>query len=300
MKKGWLVNDTLTCIPGTKTFWHDLLETIPNLDDKTFGYTPYSVLADKVKFEASLYGAPDYIIRNATYFPQIQVPTKTISLLQDITNDPMQIHVCNNSYYTVFNSPYTASLYKNLIFTQTITIPLGIDFKFFKPMPDSSEEHDILPNSILFVGANNSHPKGFDKILDLIENTSHNFCLVMKDDFRIDHPRVKVFNRVDQNTILKIYNSCKMLICTSTVETQHLSGLEAAACNLPILATNVGIYYGLKNGSWGRKIDNNNINLEIDYILSNYHEFSPRDFFLNLGYDKKNCMNKWKELIESL
>ena len=28
MKTGWLVNDTLTCIPGTKTIWHDLLENI--------------------------------------------------------------------------------------------------------------------------------------------------------------------------------------------------------------------------------------------------------------------------------
>ena len=37
--KGWLVNDCLTCIPGTKTFWHDLLEWIPTLEDKTDFHT---------------------------------------------------------------------------------------------------------------------------------------------------------------------------------------------------------------------------------------------------------------------
>ena len=30
----------------------------------------------------------------------------------------------------------------------------------------------LAPDSILFVGANNVHPKGFDRVLDLIENDS--------------------------------------------------------------------------------------------------------------------------------
>lgn len=300
MKTGWLVNDTLTCIPGTKTFWHDLLETITGLEDKTFGYTPYPLLADKIKLEATLKGIPDYIIRNATYFGPISVPVKTISLLQDATGDPMQLHVCNSSTITVFNSPYTASLYKYKIFTPTITIPLGVDFDYFKPSENFSQQMGILPDSILFVGANNNHPKGFDKVLELIENTNYNFCLVMKDDFKIDHPRVKVFNRVDQETIIKIYNSCKLLICTSTIETQHLSGIEAAACNLPLVATNVGVYYGLSDGEWGRKVLNDDFISNIKYVFENYDKFQPRKFFLEKGYDKKSCMNKWKELVETI
>jgi glycosyltransferase involved in cell wall biosynthesis len=300
MKTGWLVNDTLTCIPGTKTFWHDLLENIPGLEDKTFGYTPYPLLADKIKLEATMKGIPDYIIRNATYFGPISIPTKTISLVQDATEDLMQIHVCNSSTLTVFNSPYTASLYKYKIFNPTVIIPLGVDFDYFKPHKSFSQELGILPHSILFVGANNNHPKGFDKVLDLIENTEYNFCLVMKDDFTIEHPRVKVFNRVDQETMVKIYNSCKLLICTSTVETQHLSGIEAAACNLPIVATNVGVYFDKKNDKWGRKVIDGDFISNIKFIFENYNDFEPREFFLENGYDKKSCMDKWKDLVNKL
>ena len=46
MNSGWLVNDTLTCIPGTITFWHNLLEWFPELLDKTNGYTNYINLAN--------------------------------------------------------------------------------------------------------------------------------------------------------------------------------------------------------------------------------------------------------------
>ena len=300
MKTGWLVNDTLTCIPGTKTIWHDLLENVDGLEDKTFGHTDFYLLADKIKLEATLKGKPDYIIRNATYFGPIQIPVKTISLLQDVKEDPAQLYVCNNSYLTVFNTPYTAALYKNKIFTPSVVIPLGIDFDYFKPTQSYADELGILPESILFVGANNVHPKGFDKILDLIEKTNYNFCLVMKDNFTIDHPRVKVFNRVDQQTIVKIYNSCKLLVCASTIETQHLSGIEAAACNLPLVTTNVGVYYDLTNGKWGRKVLDGDFVSSIDYVFENYEGFEPRKFFLEKGYDKQSCINKWKALVDSL
>jgi len=48
-KIGWLVNDQLTAIANTRTFWHDLLDWFPNLQDKCNGYTNYSVLADNIE-----------------------------------------------------------------------------------------------------------------------------------------------------------------------------------------------------------------------------------------------------------
>ena len=159
MKKGWLVNDCLTCIPGTRTFWHDLLEWIPGLVDKTGGYTDYKNLANKIEKDATI-ALPDYIIRNATFFRQINLPCKQSSLLQDYCVDnTQQIEVCNNSTITVFNSNYTYNKYKHLITgCRTEIIPLGVDFDFFRP---TEEKHlEVLPNSILFVGAANDYPKG--------------------------------------------------------------------------------------------------------------------------------------------
>ena len=296
---GWLVNDTLTCIPGTKTIWHDLLENLP-LEDKTFGYTSFGVLADKIKKESEVNGVPDFVIRNATYFGPLNLKCKTISLLQDATMDPTQLYVCKLSDIVVFNSPFTKSLYKNKFYTPCRVIPLGIDFDFFKPDASYEKELGILENSILFVGANNNYPKGFDNILNLIENTNYNFCLVMKDNFTMDHPRVKVFNRVDQETMQKIYNSCKLLVCSSVMETQHLAGIEAAACDLPVVATNVGVYYDLNNGDWGRTVLDGDFLSNINYVFENYQDFSPRKFFLEKGYDKQSCINKWKDLVNSL
>lgn len=305
MNKGWLVNDTLTCIPGTKTFWHDLLDWIPNLEDKCNGHTPFHTLPFNIENEAKITGYPDYIIRNATYFRKINLPVKTISLLQDLSpNNNEQINVCNNSDVVVFNSPYTQSHYNGIITAKSVMIPLGVDFVKFNNLNRTfSEELGILPNSILFIGANNHTPKGFDIMLNIINNTNYNFCLVMKDGFTIDNPRVKVFNRIDHDLLVKVMNSCELLVCTSRVETLHLSGVEAAACGLPLVTSNVGIYYNKPNGKWGRNtnsFDYKDFIREIEYVKNNKTEFDPREDFLQMGLSTESCKKKWLELINSL
>jgi glycosyltransferase involved in cell wall biosynthesis len=142
-----------------------------------------------------------------------------------------------------------------------------------------------------------------DQMLKIIEETDYNFCLVMKDDFKMDNHRVKVFNKIDHDTLVKVINSCQMLVCTSRTETLHLAGVEAAACNLPLVTSNVGIYFNLPNGEWGRNTNSLNADdfiREINYIKKNLNTFSPRQFFLNLGLDTETCKNRWINLVESL
>jgi glycosyltransferase involved in cell wall biosynthesis len=303
MSKGWLVNDTLTCIPGTKTLWHDLLEGIEGLEDKTFGHTSFSMLADKIENEAKKNGKPDYIIRNATFFRKLMLGCRTISLLQDVyqgSRRAEQISVCNNSSVVVFNSPFIASKYNKEIVSQKIIIPIGIDFELFKPIPDKEnirEELGILKNSVLFVGDSTVTPKGFDLMTDIIRNSSANFCLVMKDDYRISHPRIRVFNKVSHDKLVKIYNSCSMLVCTSRVETLHLAGIEAAACGLPILTTNVGIYFNRIPGKWGMVSNPSRMVGNMHNMLSNLHNYDARAYFLNEGLDKKETIKKWSNLV---
>lgn len=304
IKNGWLVNDTLTCIPGTKTFWHDLLDWIPNLEDKCNGHTSFPILANVIEEQAKT-NMPDYIIRNATYFRRVNLPVKTISLLQDLSPDnPMQIDVCNNSDVVVYNSPYTQAHYTGKITAKSVMIPLGVDFNKFTPHNKSyAEEFGIRPNSILFIGAANNHPKGFDIMLDIINNTDYNFCLVMKDDYKTDNPRVKVFNRINHDLLVKVINSCELLVCTSRVETLHLAGVEAAACNLPLVTSNVGIYYGSDSGIWGRNVRTFNpqdfIN-EIKFVKENLTTFTPRQYFLDLGLDLESCKKNWVNLVNTL
>jgi glycosyltransferase involved in cell wall biosynthesis len=183
-------------------------------------------------------------------------------------------------------------------------IPLGIDFNKFKPLDtDYSQELGILPNSILFIGAATNTPKGFDIMMDIINNTNYNFCLVMKDSFQINNHRVKVFNRIDHDLLVKVMNSCELLVCTSRVETLHLAGVEAAATGLPLVTSNVGIYYNLDNGTWGRNTKSfhyQDFIREIEYVKNNLKTFTPREKFLELGLDTETCKNKWIELIDSI
>jgi len=300
--KGWLVNNCLTCIPGVETFWHDLLEWFPNLEAKTIGKTnTFAGLAEFVENEAKIKGIPDYIIRNATFFRPLNLKTKTICYLQDCYTGAKyeeQLKVCNTSDLVVCNSPYIHSKYVNEIDVKTEVIPIGTDFDFFMPFPDKQmlrSKLSILEDSILFIGSTNK-VKGFDKILKLINETDYNFCLVMKDNFTINHPRVKVFNKVNHSKLLEIINSCKMLVCSSNTETLHLAGVEAAACGLPIVATNVGIYYDWKDGPWGRKVVNNFIE-KIKEVFVNYDSFNSRNYFLERGLDKTTCKERWLKLI---
>lgn len=296
---GWLINDCLTTIQGTKTFWHDLLEWIPDLEDKTGGHTVYSSLAASIESMARAEGSPDYIIRNATFFRPLRIcKGKTIVFLQDHYNNHLrqdQIDVCDEAEITVFNSPYVYNLYKDHVKGRKEIIPIGIDFNFFVPLK-IKKIYDVI-----YVGDTSVYPKGFDLLNKLINETNLKFCLVLKDDIKvIDNPRVKVFRRVDHNKLLELYNQSKMLVCTSKIETLHLAGVEAAACGLPIVATNVGIYFDRKSEIWGMISGIDKFINTVMYVLGYIENFDSRNYFLKEGLDKESCKNKWINLVDSL
>lgn len=296
--QGWLVNDCLTCIPGTKTLWHDLLEWMPNLVDKTNGYTDFRHLADTIESQATT-DRPDYIVRNASYFRKLNVDSFTISLMQDPFNGG-QLDVLNSSDVVVFNSEFMRQSCINQINPKKETvIPLGIDFDFFRPLGRSfRKELGIPERAILFIGADNKW-KGFDKVRWLIDNTDLNFCLVMKDGISINNDRCVTFNSVDHSTLLKIINSCSACLCTSVMETQHLSSIEAGACGLPVITTNVGIHYGKEGGQWGEKIpDGSNVEDIQDIILKALDsQYETRERFIEFGYDRVSCQKSWEKLL---
>lgn len=298
---GWLVNDCLTTIQGTKTFWHDLLEWFPGLENKTGGYTKFELLADKVEKEAILNSPPDYIIRNATFFRPLRIRTKQIVFLQDHYEDLQrlaQLEVCNSADVVVFNSNFICDIYKAYIHKPYHIIPIGVDFNFFTPS-DSMKEYDII-----YVGDSSINPKGFDIIERLIKRTKYKFALVMKDNFSIEHKRVKVFNKISHNALRYILRRSKILLCTSRIETLHLAGVEAMACGIPVVTTSVGIYKNFSmGGSWGMKINPelyNDFTETLEYVIDNSDFFKPRQFALENELDKLSCKRKWLNLVKEV
>jgi glycosyltransferase involved in cell wall biosynthesis len=299
-KKGWLVNDTLTCIPNTRTFWHDLLDWFPNLEDKCDGYTSYHVLAKKIE---SIRDRPDYIIRNGTYFRKLNMDVPTFSLIQDTRNDPMQTEVINTSTCVVFASKQTYNLYKDRINPKNFRIiEQSSDFNFFKPIPERHPE--VLPNSIIFIGDSSHEKKGFHRVLHLIEvMPDFNFCLVMKDNTTIEiipphnRHRVKIFNRVDTNTVRLLINSSVCAICTSGNEEGHFAGIEIGACDIPMVARPMGCYLDRQDDkTWGLIANDEDFPETIRYVTSNRELFSPRKYY-SKEYTIERCREKWTDLI---
>lgn len=307
---GWLVNDTLTCIPGTKTFWHFLLDTFPELEDKTNGYTNFGILADNIESELNV-NKPKYIIRNATYFRKISTDVYTISILQDNHTKSQYIldqqkTVLAHSNLTIVNSKYVYDIYKNYIPNEYKIVPLGTNFDVFKP--SNNRNASVLPDSILFIGSSLIYPKGFNRMQKIImEMQTQNFCLIMKDNFNVQqlpfecHNRVKIFNCITENEIVPIINSCLMGICTSYEETQHLSGIEICACNKPMVATNVGVYYDCHDSEeWGIIANDTNFIEKINYVLGNLDKFAPREYLMHKGYTMESCKKSWMDIIKKV
>jgi glycosyltransferase involved in cell wall biosynthesis len=124
----------------------------------------------------------------------------------------------------------------------------------------------------------------------------------MKDGFEWDHPRVRVFNQVDHDVLRKIYNSCSIILCTSVHETQHLAGIEGASCGLPVVATNVGVYYNEPDGEWGHRVSSSAQDFApaIKKIMDNPDSYSPREYFLKKGLNKVSCKNAWNKLVDEI
>lgn len=300
-KEGWLINDCLTCIPNTRTFWHDLLDWFPNLKYKCDGYTDYSILAQKIE---SLPNRPNYIIRNGSYFRKLNIDVPTFSLIQDTMNNAIQTDVINSSTCVVFASKQTYDIYKNRINPKNVRIiEQSSDFNFFKPI---FEKHpDVLPNSIIFIGDSSYEKKGFHRVLNLIDTMrDFNFCLVMKDNTTLDiipehnRNRVRIFNRVDRNTVRLLINSCVCAICTSGNEEGHFAGIEIGACDIPMVSRPMGCYLDRKDDeSWGLIANDEDFPTKIKYVINNRQKFSPRKYY-SKEYTLERCHEKWKSLIE--
>ena len=299
---GWLVNDYLTCIPRVKTFWHFLLKWFPDLQDKTG--IDYSNLPRYIETQFNnTKNKPNYIIRNATFFKPLNIPVKTISILQDPypKNSNLfrqQILTCNNSSYVVFNSHYTRELYEDYIKVPSIVIPIGTDSELFKPNNSSKNK-----NTIIYVGSTNEEFKGFSMIKSLIDNTNYNFIIVLKDKKFIETDRIKSYYKVNQEFLNSLLNQADLLVCTSKKETLHLAGIEAGFCNIPIVASNVGIYPHLKdNFQWGKIVEEYSLNsyiTSIEEILNN-NNLNPRQSMFDNKLSLKDCKTSWEKLIKDI
>jgi hypothetical protein len=292
----WVVNDYLTCVPGTKTFWHMLLE-IKGTIDKTG--VAYPRLAEKIETDPN---PCDLIIRNVSFFRPIKRAVKQIGFLQDrAEDDPTQIEVCRSVDTVVFNSEYTKQAYQKWNFPNTRVIPIGVNEELFRPKAMGR----LFPNDRpvgIFVGDYNA-TKGTDIFEQVVRRKPYiNFIYVSKQGARINTANVANFaGGVDELGMSKLYNLATFSIMCSPVETLHLASIEACLCDKPAIGTNTGWFANYFSPTAGVVVPNPSVEAfckAIDQVVESTSSFSPREHILTTPFVWSNCRSEWEKLIQ--
>jgi glycosyltransferase involved in cell wall biosynthesis len=294
---GWLVNDQLSTIPGTTTFWHHLLDAIPGLVDKTTG--SYWGLPEAIEAEAAT-SPPDYIIRNGAFFRALNVPCPVVSLVQDVMEmfqsehlRPRLLETVSASRYAVFNTEYTRAQYPELATAPYRIIPIGTDESIFTP---KEPDPDIPEGAVLWVGSGH-RIKGFELARRLALESPRPWVFVMKDDAEVPEAAV-VLRSIDHHRLSRVASACSVAVCTSLQETQHLAGIEAGMCGVPLVTTNVGVYYGREKGWWGKVVERD-WHLDIEVVSVSLRS-RVAEYWRKEGFGLARCMDSWRGLVNDL
>jgi glycosyltransferase involved in cell wall biosynthesis len=246
-----VVNDARSQL-GERTFWDDLIEWF----SADFIGGDFNSLAEKASGTDH-----DLLIRNCSYFKPIETkPCPQIALLQDIFPDgpmrEMQFKVIDSSKAVVFNSEFTMSKYDmkqgpaDSVCGDGIVIPLPIDFSVFEPGNAMGLQQELaLPDGcVCWVGASQGaagQVKGWDIFLNIVRlNPDIPFVAVVKDAFPDTvPPNLRVYCRLKHDELVKVIGACRVGLCTSRTESQHLAGIEMGACGLPLVVPNTGTYW---------------------------------------------------------
>jgi glycosyltransferase involved in cell wall biosynthesis len=54
---------------------------------------------------------------------------------------------------------------------------------------------------------------------------------------------MRCYERLSHAELLTVIGACRVGLCTSRTESQHLAGIEMGACGLPMVAPRVGVYW---------------------------------------------------------
>lgn len=294
----WIVNDYLTCVPGTKTFWHMLLE-IEGTIDKTG--IPFNRLAENIENDP---GSCELIIRNMSFFRPINRQVKQIGFLQDrAEDDPIQIAVCKSVDYVVYNSEYTKSCYDKWGFKNTRVIPIGVNEQLFRPWPSIKLFSNGRPTGI-FVGDYNQ-TKGTHIFEQIAKRKSYiNFIYVSKQGHSIRLPNVRNYpGGVNEEGMSRLYNQADFSIMCSPVETLHLASIEACLCDKPAIGTNTGWFADYFRPTAGVVVPNPSVEefcKAIDQVIESPSSFSPREHILTTPFVWSNCRSAWENLIKEV
>lgn len=147
-------------------------------------------------------------------------------------------------------------------------IPHGVDTVFFKP--DNSIKRE---NTLLFVG---QHLRDFDALNYAIprlvaQNPKIKINAVLRKDFSnkiVSNDAVTVFSELNDGILRSLYQEATLLFLPLKNATACNSILEAMACGLPIISTDVGGNRGYVKNNSGLLLPSNDYKALVDETIS--------------------------------
>ena len=278
-----LINDIKTRIPGTRTFWHFLEDT---LGANFISIKKWFWRKHLDKFN------PDVIIQNA-FWGDLKIRKKpVIMLIQDNYHALMKYDLldktsCNKQIqkirsavnvadYVVVNVNSLLRLY-NIPKEKGCWIPMGVDSSIFYPSVNERDqtrkELGITGQCNIFVG-DETLIHGWDQVkLKIEENNNIDWILVSKNNqFSIEGKNIRKFCNINHNMLRKLYNASDLFFARGSI---GLPAIEAMLC--------------------GTKVD---VTHDIGYFEDWYPENKdPRSEVFEAGFDLKDTINKWKDTV---
>jgi glycosyltransferase involved in cell wall biosynthesis len=180
----------------------------------------------------------------------------------------------------------------------------GVDTEYFKPM-----ENGIRNNKILFVG---THLRDFNllkEVIERIEKLSINLfftIITFKENWKIFQglKKIKLLSYVSENRLLKYYQNHALLFLPLIDGTANNTLLEAGACGLPIITSNVGGVRDYLDDKSAIILNSKNIEMIVTIIMDIMDDEKKRnELSINvrnkmLSYDWKIIAKKMMEVYE--